>query len=138
MKMSEKIAVIMEFNGYTQDELQDYLTLKFVPMTKGGMTASFLSQTGYKRAKAVILDRPPLNENQRIVLEHLKSMCPPKLGVSAMVTAYCLVDDNINDNWQEYSEEIPEHIEALQKLNIAEENQVLEIFSQWVLEQGEE
>ena len=82
--------------------------------------------------------QPQINDNQQIVLEHLKSMSPPKLGVSAMVTAYCLVDDNINDNWQEYSEEIPEHIEALQKLNIAEENQVLEIFSQWALEQEEE
>lgn len=70
--MSEKIAVILEFNGYTQDELQDYLTLKFVSMTKGGMTASFLSQTGYKRAKAVILDRPPLNENQQIAINNSK------------------------------------------------------------------
>ena len=83
-------------------------------------------------------DQPTLNENQQIVLKYLKSMCPPKLGVSAMVTAYCLVDDNINDNWQEYSEEIPEHIEALQKLSVAEENQVLQAFSQWALEQEEE
>lgn len=85
-----------------------------------------------------MVDQPQLNKNQQIVLKHLKSMCPPKLGVSAMVTVYCLVDDNINDNWQEYSEEIPPHIEALQKLNIAEENQVLQVFSQWVQEQEEE
>lgn len=83
-------------------------------------------------------DQPQLNDNQRIVLEYLKEMCPPKLGVSAMVTAYCLVDDNINDNWQEYSEEIPEHIEALQELSIGEENQVLEVFAKWALEQEEE
>lgn len=82
--------------------------------------------------------RPYLNENQQIVLKHLKSMCPPKLGLSAMVTVYCLVDDNINDNWQEYSEEIPEHIEALQKLSVAEEFQVLTAFAQWGLEQEEE
>ena len=81
-------------------------------------------------------DQPQLNENQQIVLKHLKSMS--KLGVSAMVTVYCLVDDNINDNWQEYSEEIPEHIEALQKLSVVEENQVLQAFSQWALEQEEE
>ncbi|HHX1914266.1 hypothetical protein AB3I54_12685 [Enterococcus sp. C47] len=81
--------------------------------------------------------RPYLNENQQIVLKHLKSMCPPKLGLSAMVTVYCLVDDNINDNWQEYSEEIPEHIEALQKLSVAEEFQVLTAFAQWGLEQEE-
>lgn len=83
-------------------------------------------------------EQPTLNENQQIVLEYLKGMCPPKLGVSAMVTVYCLVDDNINDNWQEYSEEIPEHIEALQKLSVAEENQVLELFSKWTSEQEEE
>lgn len=82
--------------------------------------------------------RPYLNENQQIVLKHLKSMCPPKLGLSAMVTVYCLVDDNINDNWQEYSEEIPEHIEALQKLSVAEEFQVLTAFAQWGLAQEEE
>lgn len=52
-----------------------------------------------------------------------------------MVTVYCLVDDNINDNWQEYSEKIPGHIEALQKLTITEENQVLQEFSQWAQEQ---
>lgn len=84
------------------------------------------------------LDQPQLNENQQIVLEWLKGMCPAKLGVSAMVTAYCLVDDNINDNWQEYSDEIPEHIEALQELSVAEENQVLEVFANWALEQEEE
>ena len=83
-------------------------------------------------------DQPQLNENQQIVLEYLKGMCPAKLGVSAMVTAYCLVDDNINDNWQEYSDEIPEHIEALQELSVAEENQVLEVFANWALEQEEE
>lgn len=74
---------------------------------------------------------PELNENQQIVLDYLKKMCPPKLDVSAMVTVYCLVDDNINDNWQEYSEEIPKHIEALQKLSISEENQVLAAFAEW-------
>lgn len=83
-------------------------------------------------------EQPQINENQQIVLEYLKGMCPAKLGVSAMVTAYCLVDDNINDNWQEYSDEIPEHIEALQELSVAEENQVLEVFSRWVQEQEEE
>ena len=84
------------------------------------------------------LKEQKLNENQQIVLEYLKKMCPPKLGLSAMVTVYCLVDDNINDNWQEYSDEAPEHIEALQKLSVAEENHVLEVFAKWALEQEEE
>ena len=79
-----------------------------------------------------------LADDQQVVLDYLKSMCPPKLGVSAMVTTYCLVDDNINDNWQEYSEEIPEHIEALQKLSVAEENQVLAAFAEWGMKQEEE
>lgn len=97
------------------------------------------SYTASEFNKAVeMLKQPQLNENQQIVLDYLKGMCPPKLGVSAMVTVYCLVDDNINDNWQEYSEEIPEHIEALQKLSIAEENQVLEAFSRRAQEQEEE
>ncbi|MEO1782263.1 hypothetical protein [Enterococcus diestrammenae] len=76
---------------------------------------------------------PSLTDDQQVVLDYLKKMCPPELGVSAMVTTYCLVDDNINDNWQEYSEEIPEHIEALQKLSVAEENQVLAAFAEWGL-----
>ncbi|WP_270274343.1 hypothetical protein [Enterococcus casseliflavus] len=138
MNVNEKLAVLMEFNGYTKDELEAYLSLKFGSMTKGGMTASILSQSGYEKAKSVIFGQPQLNENQQIVLEYLKGMCPAKLGVSAMVTAYCLVDDNINDNWQEYSDEIPEHIEALQELSVAEENQVLEVFANWALEQEEE
>lgn len=78
-----------------------------------------------------IIFSPSLTDDQQVVLDYLKKMCPPKLGVSAMVTVYCLVDDNLNDNWQEYSEEIPEHIEALQKLSVAEENQVLAAFAEW-------
>lgn len=101
----------------------------WLSMYKSGATTE---EVAMEKVKEAIFDQPQLNDNQQIVLKHLKSICPPKLGVSAMVTAYCLVDDNINDNWQEYSEEIPEHIEALQKLNIAEENQVLEVFSRWV------
>ena len=82
---------------------------------------------------------PSLTDDQLVVLDYLKKMCPTKLGVSAMVTVYCLVDDNINDNWQEYSDEIPEHIEALQKLSVAEENQVLAAFAEWgiLTEEGE-
>ena len=82
---------------------------------------------------------PSLTDDQLVVLDYLKKMCPTKLGVSAMVTVYCLVDDNINYNWQEYSEEIPKHIEALQKLSVAEENQVLAAFAEWGLltEEGE-
>lgn len=83
-------------------------------------------------------NQPQLNENQQIVLEYLKSICPPKLGVSAMVTAYYLANDKINDNWQEYSDEIQEHIEELQGLTYLQQAQVLQSFSQLALEQEEE
>ncbi len=98
-----------------------------------GILCNNIEQNELLRLIDLLPDEPQLDDNQQIVLEYLKSMCPPKLGVSAMVTVYCLVDDNINDNWQEYSEGIPEHIEALQKLSVAEENQVLQAFASWVL-----
>lgn len=65
--MNEKLAVLMEFNGYTKDELEAYLSLKFGSMTKGGMTASILSQSGYEKAKSVIFGQPQLNENQQML-----------------------------------------------------------------------
>lgn len=103
-----------------------------------GLTGELVGLTLAKNIVEDLTEEPQLNENQQIVLEYLKKMCPPKLDASAMVTVYCLVDDNINDNWQEYSEKIPGHIEALQKLTITEENQVLQAFASWVLEQEEE
>jgi hypothetical protein len=84
------------------------------------------------------LEQPNLNENQQIVVEWLKKMYQPKLKVSAMVMLFELVDDNINDNWQEVYDSIPPQIESLQELSIQEENQVLQAFSQWALEQEEE
>lgn len=69
--MSEKLAVLMEFNGYTKDELEAYLSLKFGSMTKGGMTASILSQSGYEKAKSVIFGQPQLNENQQEMLQEV-------------------------------------------------------------------
>lgn len=91
-----------------------------------------------KAIEKALSTQPTLNENQQIVLKRLKKMYQPKLKVSAMVILYGLIDDNINDNWQEYSDEIPPQIEALQKLSISEENQVLEVFSKWVAEQEAE
>ncbi|MCH4169382.1 MAG: hypothetical protein LKF42_09015 [Streptococcaceae bacterium] len=107
---------------------------KFGDMGEYGVCA------GLKVARDVIEEHElqhkiELNKNQQVVLDYLKKMNRPKLKVSAMVTVFCLVDDNINDNWQEYDEIIPPHVEALQKLNIAEENQVLQVFSAWVIEQ---
>ena len=70
--MSDKLAVLMEFNGYTKDELEAYLSLKFGSMTKGGMTASILSQSGYEKAKSVIFSQPQLNEQQQIAINNAK------------------------------------------------------------------
>lgn len=58
MNVSDKLAVLMEFNGYTKDELEAYLSLKFGAMTKGEMTASILSQSGCEKVKSVIFEQP--------------------------------------------------------------------------------
>lgn len=128
--MSDKLAVLMEFNGYTKDELEAYLSLKFGSMTKGGMTASILSQSGYEKAKSAIFGQPQLNENQQIVLEWLKE--------------YMLDDSDFYNtvyaSKQLYSYGVPygEESEAFTKLNNRELAQVLELFSKWAQEQEEE
>lgn len=109
---------------YLASEIEQYIQVKDVRYT--------LDE--FNRIGELLLGRN-LTDDQQVVLDYLKKMCPPKLGVSAMVTAYCLVDDNINYNWQEYSEEIPEHIEALQKLSVIEETQVLAAFAEWGLKE---
>lgn len=63
--MSDKLAVVMEFSGYTKEELEDYLSFKFGSMTKGGMTASVLSNSGYEKLKTAIFEQPELNSNQQ-------------------------------------------------------------------------
>lgn len=126
--MSEKLAVLMEFNGYTKDELEAYLSLKFGSMTKGGMTASILSQSGYEKAKSVIFGQPQLNKNQQIVLEYVKykfSKQPLFLRktifypIGELFSNKC--DDDVND--------------AFDVLDLKQEAEVLQAFSQWVLEQ---
>ena len=52
-----KIAVVLEFNGYTQEELQYYLSERFVGMKKGKMTASILSESGYEKVKDLMLEK---------------------------------------------------------------------------------
>lgn len=124
--MSDKLAVLMEFNGYTKDELEAYLSLKFGSMTKGGMTASILSQSGYEKAKSVIFDQPQLDENQQVVLDWLKNRYTGNadpFGVAA-----CLFSQTPRS----------EVIVATLKLTRDEQAQVLKIFVNWTLEQEEE
>ena len=128
--MSDKLAVLMEFNGYTKDELEAYLSLKFGSMTKGGMTAYILSQSGYEKANSVLFGQPQLNPNQQIVLDYLKE--------------YMLDDSDfyntIYASKQLYSYGVPygEESKAFTKLNNRQLAQVLELFSKWAQEQEEE
>lgn len=75
-------------------------------------------------------EQPQLNENQQIVLEWLKE--------------YMLDDSDFYNtvyaSKQLYSYGVPygEESEAFTKLNNRELAQVLEVFSKWALEQGEE
>ena len=128
--MSDKLAVLMEFNGYTKDELEAYLSLKFGSMTKGGMTAYILSQSRYEKANSVLFGQPQLNPNQQIVLDYLKE--------------YMLDDSDfyntIYASKQLYSYGVPygEESKAFTKLNNRQLAQVLELFSKWAQEQEEE
>lgn len=131
--MNDKLAVLMEFNGYTKDELEAYLSLKFGSMTKGGMTASILSQSGYEKAKSVIFGQPQLNENQQTVLEWLKGNLVLGYGASLIRTIYLLHREN--------TIEIPENRyirEAYRSLSTSEEATVVQLFIDWALEQEEE
>lgn len=131
--MSDKLAVLMEFNGYTKDELEDYLSLKFGSMTKGGMTASILSQSGYEKAKSAIFGQPQLNENQMTVLEYLKDKC----------SVYSFIAYKPFEAILRLSMLDPEKTElkvknAIDELTYKQQAQVLQAFSQWALEQEEE
>ncbi|RBT39399.1 hypothetical protein EB54_02081 [Enterococcus gallinarum] len=123
--MSDKLAVLMEFNGYTKDELEAYLSLKFGSMTKGGMTASILSQSGYEKAKSVIFGQPQLNENQQQVLGWLKEYYKEN---RPFTTAFGAIRNVASKRW------------AFIKQNLTEDQQeyVLEAFSRWAHEQEEE
>lgn len=128
--MSEKLAVLMEFNGYTKDELEAYLSLKFGSMTKGGMTASILSQSGYEKAKSVIFGQPQLNENQQIVLDYLKDKCNLYSFIAykpfEAIIRLSMLDPEKNELRVK---------NTIDELTYVQQAQVLEVFSRWVQEQ---
>ena len=132
MNVSDKLAVLMEFNGYTKDELEAYLSLKFGSMTKGGMTASILSQSGYEKAKSVIFGQPQLSENQQIVLEWLKEEQIKNPELTIFGTLSVLFDESDN---RFMSLDV---IDALNNLSNPQQEGVFQAFSKWSLEQGEE
>lgn len=120
MNVSEKLVVLMEFTGYTKDELEAYLSLKFGSMTKGDMTASILNQ-------------PQLNENQQIVLEWLKESYRQGWGATTIRAIYLLHKENaIEKHESSYIRK------AYRKLNTFEEAIVVKLFAEWALEQEEE
>ncbi|MGN3394073.1 hypothetical protein [Enterococcus gallinarum] len=125
--MSDKLAVLMEFNEYTKDELEAYLSLKFGSMTKGGMTASILSQSGYEKAKSVIFDQPQLDEDQQQVLDWLKWSFEDQ-GNSSMDAIYLL----------RLGEAIDSVLLSYMALTKKDQTEVLQAFVQWALEQEEE
>ena len=128
--MSDKLAVLMEFNGYTKDELEAYLSLKFGSMTKGGMTASILSQSGYEKAKSVIFGQPQLNENQQIVLDYLKDKCNLYSFIAykpfEAIIRLSMLDPEKNELRVK---------NTIDELTYVQQAQVLEVFSRWVQEQ---
>ena len=124
MNVSDKLAVLMEFNEYTKDELEAYLSLKFGSMTKGGMTASILSQSGYEKAKSVIFDQPQLDEDQQQVLDWLKWSFEDQ-GNSSMDAIYLL----------RLGEAIDSVLLSYMALTKKDQTEVLQAFVQWALEQ---
>ncbi|MEQ7160311.1 hypothetical protein ABQE15_05395 [Enterococcus gallinarum] len=130
--MSDKLAVLMEFNGYTKDELEAYLSLKFGSMTKGGMTASILSQSGYEKAKSVIFGQPQLNPNQQIVLEWLKLNYDYDGDHEAMWNIFMMYYYHTRDSFTDRLSQ------AIENLTNDEQIEILREYSQWALEQGEE
>lgn len=130
--MSDKLAVLMEFNGYTKGELEAYLSLKFGSMTKGGLTASILSQSGYEKAKSVIFGQPQLNPNQQMVLEWLKEEQTKNPELSIFGTLSVLFDESEN---RFMSLDV---IDALNNLSNPQQEGVFQAFSKWTLGQEEE
>ncbi|MFN6651666.1 hypothetical protein ACK4CI_14130 [Enterococcus gallinarum] len=127
--MSDKLAVLMEFNGYTKDELEAYLSLKFGSMTKGGMTASILSQSGYEKAKSVIFGQPQLNPNQQIVLEWLKLNYDCDGDHEAMWNIFMMYYYHTRDSFTDRLSQ------AIENLTNDEQIEILREYSQWALEQ---
>lgn len=130
--MNAKLAVLMEFNGYTKDELEAYLSMKFGSMTKGGMTASILSQSGYEKVKYVTFEQPQLNPNQQVVVEWLKNEQTNNPDLTIFGTLEVLFNESEN---RFMSLDV---IDALSDLSNSQQVGVLQLFSRWVQEQEEE
>lgn len=95
-------------------------------MAKGEMTASVLSQSGYKK----IFDQPQLNEKQQVVLEWLKQYT---LDDSDFKNAICELSKLHIAGVPYKKEEI-----AFKKLSDSELAEVLAAFAEWGMKEEEE
>lgn len=126
--MIDKLAVFMEFSGYSKDELEAYLSLKFGSMTRGGLTASILSSSGYQKAKSVIFDQADLNENQQIVLEWLKGELNDSYFKAAVSNLFFFVRyDDVEGFPNERSHKM---VQAFEELDDKDFGQVLAAFAE--------
>lgn len=75
--------------------------------------------------------QPQLNENQQIVLEWLKNIYNSPIIINPIAVVFALHNELVKDN------EI-DAVEAYEEMGFEEEIQVLQVFSQWALEQEEE
>lgn len=91
---------------------------------------SFLEGFNYALANVQGLDQPQLNENQQIVLDYLKK----QFGKHSIFvkSIFDPISDLLSDIW------IDDVDIAFEQLDLKQEIQVLEVFSQWALEQEEE
>ena len=78
-----------------------------------------------------IIKKPTLNEDQQIVLEWLKERYKNPLIINPVGVIFSLHDVYVENEHSEVSE-------AYGELTDKEEAQVLQVFSQWALEQEEE
>lgn len=51
-----KIAVVMEFNGLSEEEIQELLSSKFADAKGYGVKASVLNQQGYEEVEKILND----------------------------------------------------------------------------------
>lgn len=77
------------------------------------------------------LKQTQLNENQQIVLEWLKNIYNSPIIINPIAVVFALHNELVKDN------EI-DAVEAYEEMGFEEEIQVLQVFSQWALEQEEE
>lgn len=79
---------------------------------------------------AAIDEHPQLNENQQIVLEFLKNEYNGPIMINPMEVIFALHDELVNGSKIDI-------VEAYVELSDEDEIQVLQVFSQWMLEKEE-